>query len=82
MKSKIVIDNKILFGKPIIKGTRISVEFILGLLSSGLSYDEIIKEYPNLRKEDIFASIAYALETIKNEEIITFDEIKKSRITA
>ncbi len=59
MGNRIVFNPKILAGKPIIniKGTRISVEFILELLSSGMSVQEIIKEYPHLRKEDILASI-------------------------
>lgn len=70
MKNRIVFDPKILAGKPIIKGTRISVEFILELLSSGMSIDEIIKEYPHLKSEDVFAAIEYAANTIKHEDII------------
>lgn len=70
MKNRIVFDPKILAGKPIIKGTRISVEFILELLSSGMSADEIIKEYPHLTSEDVFAAIEYAAKVIKHEDII------------
>jgi len=65
---RIVIDNKVLTGKPIIKGTRISVEFILEMLSSGMSVGEILKEYPNLKKEDILAAIEYASRILKKEE--------------
>ena len=53
----IVIDEEICGGKPVIKGTRISVEFILELLSNGWSYDEILKNYPQLKKKDILEAI-------------------------
>jgi len=46
----IVIDEEICGGKPVIKGTRISVEFILELLSNGWTYEEILKNYPQLKK--------------------------------
>ena len=69
MTERIIIDEKILAGKPIIKGTRISVEFILELLSSGMNVQEIIKEYPHLKKEDILAALTYAAKVLKKEEI-------------
>ena len=69
MIERITIDEKILAGKPVIKGTRISVEFILELLSSGMSVQEIIKEYNHLKKEDILAALAYATKILKREEI-------------
>jgi uncharacterized protein (DUF433 family) len=67
-KERIVIDQKVLVGKPIIKGTRISVEFILELLSNGWSYEKILKEYPQLKREDILAAIQYSLEILKDEK--------------
>lgn len=79
--NRIVFNPKILAGKPIIKGTRISVEFILELLSSGMSDQEIIKEYPHLRKEDILASIKYAAKSIKQEDLIFPVEPKKARVS-
>ena len=82
MSSRIIFDKKILSGKPIIKGTRISVEFILELLSSGMSLNDILKEYPHLKKEDILAAIDYAAKTIKHEEIIFPTELKKEKIYA
>ena len=69
MEQRIIVDEKILAGKPIIKGTRISVEFILELLSSGMSVQDIIKEYPHLKKEDVLAAIAYATKVLRQEEI-------------
>ena len=53
---RIVTNREILGGKPIIKGTRISVEFILELLSSGVTEDEILQDYPHLTKDDIHPS--------------------------
>ncbi len=66
---RIIIDEKILAGKPVIKGTRISVEFILELLSSGMAVDEILKEYPHLKKADILAALEYATRTLRHEEV-------------
>ena len=63
------MDHKILVGKPIIKGTRISVEFILELLSSGMSTDEVIQEYPHLKREDVLAVLDYAAKALKHEEV-------------
>lgn len=67
-KKRIVVDPKILVGKPVIKGTRISVEFILELLSNGWSYEQILEEYPQLKKKDILAAIQYSLEILKDEK--------------
>ena len=64
-KDRIEINHDILTGKPIIKGTRISVEFILELLAQGWSYEEILQNYPQLEREDIIAAIEYSLEVIK-----------------
>ncbi|MBI2076303.1 MAG: DUF433 domain-containing protein [Candidatus Aenigmarchaeota archaeon] len=69
--SEIVFNPKILGGKPVIKGTRISVDFILELLSSGMSVDDIIREYPHLKRQDILAALNYAAKAIKKEEIIS-----------
>ena len=53
-------DNKVMVGKPVIRGTRISVEQILRLLAQGLTFEEILKDYPHLTKEDIVAALIYA----------------------
>jgi len=65
----IEINPNICGGKPIIKGTRITVEFILELLANGWSYDEILENYPQLKKEDILEAIRYAVEVLKEERI-------------
>lgn len=68
--NRITHNPKILSGKPIIKGTRISVEFILELLASGMTPEGIVKEYPQLTKKDILAVLNYAAKTIKKEELV------------
>ncbi len=79
MLERIEINSSILSGKPIIKGTRISVEFILELLSSGMSTESIIKEYPHLSKQDILAAVNYAANIVKREEIISPLESLKAK---
>jgi uncharacterized protein (DUF433 family) len=56
----------ILEGKAIIAGTRISVEFILGLLAEGIPEKEILEQYPTLTHEDVLASLRYALELVED----------------
>jgi uncharacterized protein (DUF433 family) len=67
---RIVSDQKIMLGKPVIKGTRITVEMILKKLSEGNSMDELIQSYPHLTKEDILAVLSYSADVIAREEII------------
>lgn len=62
---------KIMLGKPVIKGTRIPVELILRKLSEGGTIEELLDAYPNLRREDIQAALAYAAEALALEETIT-----------
>jgi uncharacterized protein (DUF433 family) len=66
---RIVLDPDILAGKPVIKGTRLAVEFIVGLMADGWSEAEILGEYPGLTREDILACLAYARETLSAEKI-------------
>lgn len=67
---RIISDPKIILGKPIIKGTRITVEHILKKLSEGLSADDIIENHSHLTKKDIMACLSYTAEVISYEEII------------
>ena len=69
MTDRIIVDPKILAGKPIIKGTRISVEFILELMSSGMTVEDILKEYPHLKRQDILAALEYATRVLRHEEV-------------
>ena len=67
---RIIADPEILGGKPVVEGTRLSVEHILGLLASGMSNQEIIADYPDLTEESIRAVLAYAARALQNEIVI------------
>ena len=66
LEDRIVLNSQILTGKPIIKGTRISVEFLLDLLSQGWSYEQIIQNYPPLTTDDILAGINFSRRIIRH----------------
>ena len=66
---RITIDPKIMVGKPVIKGTRVPVYVVLNLLGDGCSLEEIIKDYPDLTKEDILESIRFAAQFTEFEEV-------------
>jgi uncharacterized protein (DUF433 family) len=68
-KDCIGIDPNILVGKPVIKGTRIAVEFIVELLAEGWTHEQILKNYPHLTAEDIQAALRYASEMMKQEKV-------------
>lgn len=65
----IEINPKIMMGKPIIKGTRITVELILEKLSAGETEDDILEAHPHVSREDIKAALAFAAESLKGEKI-------------
>lgn len=64
-KDKIVSDKNILGGKPIVKGTRLSVEFLLGLFATGWREEDVLTNYPTLKKEDLLAVFAFAQDGLK-----------------
>ena len=66
---RIEINSEVLLGKPVIRGTRISVELILRKLSEGATEADLIDAYPRLSRADIQAALAYAAQTIANETI-------------
>ena len=66
-QDRISADPTVLVGKPVIKGTRISVEFLMELLANGWTHEQILKEYPHLTAEDIHAASHYAAEVLKQE---------------
>ena len=72
----IIIDESVRHGKPIIEGTRISVDEVLGALAGGMTYKEIEKEY-GIRKKEIILALEYAVSLIRGEEIypLNKDEI-------
>jgi len=66
---RIEINPNIMFGKPVIKNTRITVEQILRKLSAGMTIDEIISDHPHLTREDILAAQEFAADYLADEEI-------------
>ena len=68
-KDRIVIDEAVLTGKPVIKGTRLAVEFIIDLLARGWSEAEILENYPGIVIEDIRTCLAYASATLHAEKV-------------
>lgn len=65
---EIIVDEKIRHGKPIIEGTRITVDEVLGMLESGMTYEEIEREY-GLTKDQILAAIRYTASFVRGEEV-------------
>ena len=69
-KERITADPNIMLGKPCIKGTRITVEFMLRRLSEGMPMDEFLQEYPHLTHDDILAALAYSADVLACEETL------------
>ena len=68
-QERIVLDPAVLVGKPIIKGTRLAVEFIIDLLAQGWSETQILQNYPGLTHEDIQACLSYASDVLHSEKL-------------
>ena len=67
---RVEINPKVMLGKPVIRGTRITVELILRKLSEGATEDDLLDGYPRLTREDIRAAVRYAADLVAHEEII------------
>jgi uncharacterized protein (DUF433 family) len=74
---RIEINPKVMMGKPVIRGTRLTVELILRKLSEGASEADLIEAYPRLTQEDIQAAIRYAADTLVHEETIILSSTKR-----
>ncbi|HAX48176.1 MAG TPA: DUF433 domain-containing protein [Ignavibacteria bacterium] len=68
-KEHIESNPKVMFGKPVIKGTRIPVDLILEKLSLGENIDQLLKSYPSIKIESIYACLKFASESVKNEVV-------------
>ena len=68
-EDRIVIDPGILVGKPVVKGTRLAVEFIVDLMAQGWSEEEILRNYPGLSREDLQACLAYVSAMLHAEKV-------------
>jgi uncharacterized protein (DUF433 family) len=65
---RISVDEKIRFGKPVISGTRVPVDLVIGKLAGGMTYEEVMAEY-EIAREDILAVLDYAAKILSSEEI-------------
>lgn len=74
MLERISIDPGVMVGKPVIRGTRLTVEYILNLLAHGSTTEEILQEYPGLTQEDIQACLLFATRSLKNTEFMPLSE--------
>ena len=64
----IVVDREVRFGKPIIKGTRVPVDLVIGKLAGGMTAEEVMQEY-EIKREDVLNALSYAAKLIREEEI-------------
>jgi len=69
-RDRIVADPDIMLGKPIVKGTRITVELLLTKLGDGASTEDLLLAYPHLKREDIMAALAYSADVVGREELL------------
>ena len=70
LTDRIEINPRVMLGKPVIRGTRIPVELILRKLSEGASEADLLDAYPTLKRDDIYAAMRYAADTIAHEEVV------------
>ncbi len=75
---RIEINSKVMLGKPVIRGTRITVELLLRKLSEGATEADLLDAYPGLSREDIHSAIAYAADTLSHEENIVWEPASMS----
>lgn len=68
LQSHIEVNPGVMMGKPVVKGTRITVEMILESLSAGESVDNLLASYPRLTKDSILAALAFAADALKGEK--------------
>jgi uncharacterized protein (DUF433 family) len=66
---RIVVDPSVLCGKPVIRGTRLAVEFIVGLLAQGWSVEQVVDNYSGVTPEDVRACLEYARELLESERV-------------
>lgn len=71
---RITIDPAVMMGKPVIRGTRITVELILRKLAEGATEADLVEDYPHLTTEDIRAAVAYGAASVAHEEVVLLPE--------
>jgi len=73
MQDRIEINPKVMLGKPVIRGTRITVELILRKLGEGATHRELLEAYPHLTQGDLQAAITFAADTLAHDETVLFE---------
>ena len=68
-RAHIGIDADVLGGKPVIRGTRLAVDFVVGLLAQGWSLEQVLDSYPGITREQVLACLAYAAESLGGERV-------------
>lgn len=76
---RIEINPRVMMGRPVIRGTRITVEIVLRKLAEGATEEELLDAYPRLTRDDIRAAIGYAADTLANEETVIVRPSKRKR---
>lgn len=74
-KPRIEVNPNVLSGRPVIRGTRISVELLLDRLAEGWSMDDVLASYPHLTREDVLTAIAFAAELFKEETFVAVSKV-------
>jgi uncharacterized protein (DUF433 family) len=69
MNQRIQVDPRVLAGKPVVRGTRLAVDFVIGLLGNGWTEERVLANYPGLTHEDIAACLQYASEVLRAERV-------------
>ena len=77
LNKRIIINPEVMVGKPVIKGTRIPVDTVVRLLAQGITQEEILEDYPNLKKEDIRAALEYVADVVEGEDVFPLLDTKK-----
>jgi uncharacterized protein (DUF433 family) len=75
---RIAINPKVMLGKPVIRGTRITIELILRKISEGATEADLLDAYPGLTPEDIKAAVAYAADMLAHEETVLLEPISRA----
>jgi uncharacterized protein (DUF433 family) len=68
-QDRITLDPQVLVGKPVVRGTRLAVEFIVGPLAEGWTHEQILENYPGLTQEDLSACLSYARDRLSSDRI-------------
>jgi uncharacterized protein (DUF433 family) len=74
-KDRIAVDPDILVGKPVVRGTRISVELLMDRLGDGWTMEQILESYPRLTRDDVLAAIRFVTEVFREEEFVAIHKV-------